>query len=366
MANLFFRTCVSPYRVDTYNALHDTMGFELYFLDREDSTQAFDLNIIHDHCHFVPHYIRTIPIIKKSYEYCPDLFDIISSNNPDIVIVPEFKIIAFQVVLYKLIHKSRFKVISMCDDSYDMVSNGKGFSRMHNWARKIIVNFLDNLILVDRKSMQWYQAKYGKGIWLPIIRDEKKEIALYERALPQADIFRKEYALESKKVLLYVGRLVKVKNLEFLLNAINRCISNFTLVIIGDGEEKKELQTVAKGCNHRVVFGGRFEDDQLRAWYNIADVFVLPSYLEPFGAVTNEALIAGCKCAISSLCGSSCLIDEKNGCVFDPYDEVDASMKIDSLMDQIEKREPWMVKTNLMTFSFEDFMNDFKSKLNEL
>lgn len=61
---------------------------------------------------------------------------------------------------------------------------------------------------------------------------------------------------------------------------------------------------------------------ELYAWYNIAQLFVLASWQEAFGAVTNEALQGGCRCLISELAGSQCLIKEGiNGCTFNPHDQ---------------------------------------------
>ena len=51
--------------------------------------------------------------------------------------------------------------------------------------------------------------------------------------------------------------------------------------------------------------------------------------LEPFGAVTNEALLCGCNCVISKVAGSACLIEEgKNGFLVDPHSVDDIAEKI--------------------------------------
>lgn len=61
------------------------------------------------------------------------------------------------------------------------------------------------------------------------------------------------------------------------------------------------------------------EGEELFAWYDVADVHILASCQEAFGAVTNEALIAGCFSVVSKKAGSQCLIkDGVNGFNVDP------------------------------------------------
>ena len=364
MTNLFFRTNVAPYRIDTYNILHDSMNFELFFLYDKDSSQPFDMNAMYERCHFTPHILRTVSLFKKKYKICTEIGKLIRQYQPQVIIVPEFKIITLQVLLFRLLHQKNFKVISMCDDSYDMVANDNDFSWLHKMARKIIVPHLTDILLVDKKVVRWYQEHYNKGIWLPILRDEKLEVEAYRQAETISDTFVEKYKLEGKSVLLYVGRLVKLKNLSLVLKSINKCKEDFTFVIVGSGDEESNLKDLAIECGHEVIFAGRYEGNDVKAWYNIADVFVLASYLEAYGAVTNEALLAGCQCVVSKNCGSSCLIDDNNGVVVDPYDEESISLAIDELMTKCKNRKlKKYPKINLMQISFDDVMNEIRTKI---
>lgn len=363
MSNVFFRTSISPYRIDTYNALHDEMDFELYFLYKEDSSQNFNMQTMYDLCHFRPHFLKSFAFLKDHFRVCTEIGSILRTNQPEVVIVPEFKILALQVLIYKWLHRSKFRVISMCDDSFDMVTNDHDFSKAHKWARNIVTPLLDDLLLLDSKVVEWYKEHFGKGIWFPIIRDEVSEVEAYRRVLPISRRFQQEFGLAGQRILLFVGRLVDLKNNERIINALNRCKEPFTFVLVGSGEEEARLREAATRCNHRVVLAGRYEGDDVRAWYNLADVFILGSYLEAYGAVTNEALLAGCKCAISTHCGSSCLINESNGAILSPYDEEDIAAKLDSLMAGVVPTEVPVVKPHLMPFSFTATIQRVKSSL---
>lgn len=363
MANLFFRTNVAPYRIDTYNALHDELDFELYFLYDYDPSQSYDMGKLYEQCTFTPHICKSVNILKHKYKFVREVGKLIKQNDPDIIIVPEFKILCLQILMYKWIHRSRFKVISMCDDSYDMVSNDHDFSLLHKLARKLAVPRLDDLLLVDSKVVVWYKEHFGKGIWLPIIRDDRKESKNYERVIPISTQLQERFELKGQRVLLYVGRLVAVKNIKRVIESLNHCKEAFTFVIVGSGEEKESLRSAATNCTHKVIFAGRYEGDEVRAWYNLADVFILPSTKEAYGAVTNEALLAGCRCAISNRCGSTCLIDQSNGLTFDPMDVNSIAGTLDSLFSGVEAANSICRKNNLMSFSFKDTINCLKQSL---
>ncbi len=349
MANLFFRTNIAPYRVDTYNALHEELDCKMYFMSRTDSSQDFKLDKIESRCRFTPGILRKGRFL--GLPYYKDIWKLIRENQPEVVIVPEFKLITIQALAYKYLFNRKIKVVSMCDDSYDMVANGKDFTRIHTLARKIVSPLLDDLLLVNDKVCAWYRSKYGKGQWLPIIRDEKVEVPLYKRAEKISRQYEEEFDLKGKKILLYIGRLVEVKNLPTLIDAIGKTKTDFTTVLIGDGPLLDELKKKAVSTGKDIRFLGRFEDEEIRAWCNLGDVFILPSSQEAFGAVTNEALLGGCFVLISKACGSTCLIDDSNGRIFDPHDPEKLAKLIDQSFSMVSKEEE---SGNRMNLNFND------------
>jgi glycosyltransferase involved in cell wall biosynthesis len=95
--------------------------------------------------------------------------------------------------------------------------------------------------------------------------------------------------------LLFVGRLVYYKGLQVLLDAMRGWPG--TLMVVGEGSLEAELrsQADALGLAERVTFLGRISDDELPAYYQASDAFVLPSIAvtEAFGVVQIEAMAAG-------------------------------------------------------------------------
>ena len=126
------------------------------------------------------------------------------------------------------------------------------------------------------------------------------------------------------------------------------------MVIVGDGPERESLQQHADSIEKEVIFTGRFDGDDLYAWYNLASVLVLASYQEAFGAVTNEALLAGCRVVISKKCGSSCLVESNNGELVDPMSVESISTAIDNQLELAIIPDFLSKRNNLMTVSFEE------------
>jgi len=103
--------------------------------------------------------------------------------------------------------------------------------------------------------------------------------------------------------VLFVGRFVYYKGVEFLVDAMAH--SAGTLILAGEGplEGALRARVSAQGMDGRVMFAGRVSDEELPAYYHAADVFVLPSVAktEAFGVVQVEAMAAGVPVVSTSL-----------------------------------------------------------------
>lgn len=105
---------------------------------------------------------------------------------------------------------------------------------------------------------------------------------------------------EHKQVMVYCGRLVRMKNVEFLLQAFarmktrQRCV----LAILGEGEERGRLekQAATLGVAQDVRFVGK--TNHVEEYFAAADLFVFPSTYEPFGNALVEAMAAGLACVV--------------------------------------------------------------------
>lgn len=128
--------------------------------------------------------------------------------------------------------------------------------------------------------------------------------------------------LSKKKVLVTVGRLVKRKGVYWFIDRVfSRLPDNITYLIIGEGEEKENIQKLitARNLQEQVLLLGKISDHYLNIVYNTADIFIMPNIkvgnnIEGFGIVAVEASSAGLPVIASNIDGiSDAVIHKKTG-----------------------------------------------------
>lgn len=105
---------------------------------------------------------------------------------------------------------------------------------------------------------------------------------------------KKEYNIEGKKILLYLGRLAKEKNISELLNFISELKrDDISFLIVGDGPYRNELEEEANKLGltrPKVIFTGMVKPEDVHFWYESADLFINASQSETQGLTYIEAL----------------------------------------------------------------------------
>lgn len=128
-----------------------------------------------------------------------------------------------------------------------------------------------------------------------------------------------------RPIFLFVGHVIPRKGLPSLLKACailqERGYENYTLVAVGDGEQREELEAFCQAHNlsDRVQWAGRVSYDQIGTYFKNADVFVFPTQEDTWGVVTLEAMLLGLPILCSQGAGTSELVvNGENGYVFAP------------------------------------------------
>lgn len=152
--------------------------------------------------------------------------------------------------------------------------------------------------------------------------------------------FRAAHGLADGKVLLFVGRLLPVKGLNYLIEALPLTRTAPVLVVIGGeapgypGTLESLVQQVKRlGLERRVLFLGRFEHEALADAYAAADLFVLPSLGEGLPVALLEAMAHG-RCVLATdVPGSRDVVkDGVNGALVPARDPGALAAKIDALL----------------------------------
>ena len=112
MNNIFIRTGLAPYRIDTYNELHKRLNMKMCFYYREGGDQKHDFGLLESQCDFKPIYLDGKYMGSDNRKWCKGLWRMLRQDKPDVVIVPEFQISAIQVLLYRWVTRCKFKIVS--------------------------------------------------------------------------------------------------------------------------------------------------------------------------------------------------------------------------------------------------------------
>ncbi|RKY63388.1 MAG: glycosyltransferase, partial [Candidatus Latescibacterota bacterium] len=141
----------------------------------------------------------------------------------------------------------------------------------------------------------------------------------------------KKYKLNDFKVLLTVARLVsteKYKGYDKVISALPKVIKkvpNIKYILVGRGNDIPRIKKLAKklGVEKYVIFTGFVPDEDLVDYYNLCDVFIMPSKKEGFGIVFLEALACGKPVICGNKDGSvDAVLNGKLGILVDP-DSID-------------------------------------------
>jgi glycosyltransferase involved in cell wall biosynthesis len=116
--------------------------------------------------------------------------------------------------------------------------------------------------------------------------------------------------------LLFVGRLIRTKGARDVIRALSLVPGLAArLDIVGDGFDRGACEALAAelGLSGRVRFHGQLPRDRVDDFYRSADIFVFPSYREPGGNVTFEAMGYGLPLIVSDLGGPGNVVDDTSG-----------------------------------------------------
>lgn len=366
---LIFHPALAPYRVDFFNSLGESFDCTIVFLTRNNENQNFDQNKLLANATYKYEYLdKHYKLAKRNVNL--GYWNKIKKYRPDIVVTCEYGLSLWAAYSYKLFTRSKYKLYTMCDDSIDICIKCRGTRKR---LRTFFTSRLDGIITINPEVSDWYSANtmIKKVIDFPIIRKEETYINKLKEVRNISNEYIHTFSLENKKILGFVGRLTPVKNLGKLIEVFGNIPQEkkkgVTILFVGNGELEKSLKEKVNtpGLNGNIIFTGRYENNELLAWYPIIDTLILPSYSEAFGAVTGEALLAGCRGMISKYCGSACLINEKNGIVFDSLDDANFQKALEYIIDSAKPTTKASERPNNMPINYNNKIKALTTFLND-
>lgn len=257
----------------------------------------------------------------SNFTYLPlSIVNALFRFKPDVIFSNSFGMWTLLALLFKLV--GRWRVVI----AYEGSSPGVDYrnSPLRLALRKVMVQVSDACIT---------NSHAGKDYLINILKAPENRVFARPYEVPSgAALLESAKAIElpqsiQSPVFLFVGSLKPRKGLHLLLQACNllrqQGYSRYTLLIVGDGPQRLELETFCQAHNLTdcVQWIGHVDYANLGSYFQQADVFVLPTLEDTWGMVVLEAMAMGKAILCSKWAGAAELVmDGDNGYVVDPKD----------------------------------------------
>jgi glycosyltransferase involved in cell wall biosynthesis len=198
-------------------------------------------------------------------------------------------------------------------------------------------------LCIGSESRRWF-SQYGvrsdRLFSVPYCADNERLQAEAALLSTQREALLRRFGVspESGPVILFVGRLVSEKQPLLLLEAFRRVRAEraCSLLVVGGGPLEDELRrTVRDQQIPDVVFTGFVNQSEIASAYVCADVFALPSAVEPWGMVVNEAMNFALPVVVSDRVGGAAdlVVDGVNGFVVSHSSPDELAGRLGELVD---------------------------------
>lgn len=213
---------------------------------------------------------------------------------------------AFFAWLPKLFGKRVVVTIHGIDWQREKWKSGFGSKFIHQ-GEKNAVKYADEIIVLSKGVQEYFENIYGrKTNFIPNGVNKPK--------IQTAELITKKFGLTKDSYILFLGRLVPEKGIQYLIEAFKKVETEKKLVIAGGSSDTdsfmKELKDLAKE-DDRILFTGFVQGKILDELYSNAYLYTLPSDLEGMPLSLLEAMSYGNCCLVSDIPECTEVVEEK-------------------------------------------------------
>jgi glycosyltransferase involved in cell wall biosynthesis len=312
-----------PYRVPLFNRIAAEEGLTLkVFLCAETEPNRqweWPENVRFDYD--VGSTLTWSPMKEKTIYFNPGIIRRLRSFDPDVIITGSIGIVS--LMSWVAARKKKIPVILWTEG---MLGADGILGKIARPLRRFLVRKAAACIASSSSAVEMFRY-YGAS----------KDQVVLSMICPDIEPFREKVKIATKEkeslkramelsgpVVLYVGQIETRKGVDFLLKTFELVLGTIpdaNLLIVGSGSKGKQYQRdMSPELRSRVTWCGFIQQEELPAYYAVADVFALFSLQEPFGLVVTEALAASLPVVCSKFTGASYdLVEQgRNGYIIHP------------------------------------------------
>ena len=322
------------YRIPVYKTLDDLCGHELTVIyNREvESPELIQkiTSVLHERAIGLTGEWRIGGKKKENAQFAntgiripiqPGLLKCLKRSRPEVMLSDGFMQWTYAPLLFRLFHKVPHV---MCYERTPYTERRcQGYRKLY---RKAALRYIDHLCANGSLCGEYLRSlgvaeqdiSYGQ------MAADTSGMAAQVDAIPEKEqaALRQNYPC-SGPLFLYTGQIIPRKGVRQLLTAWRNLASPTAgLILLGDGEERRELEAWCRQNRLNNVFWvGKRPYDEVARFYRLADVFIIPTLEDNWSLVVPEAMACGLPvaCSIYNGCHPE-LVHAENGWTFDPTD----------------------------------------------
>ena len=323
---LYLTNIPSPYRVEFFNELTKymdvTVAFELRNAKNRDEAWQRGENY-----KFKAVFMKPL-ITRTESAYCPEVFKLLTEFKNDIIVVGGYATpTGMAAILYLKANKIHFYL--NCDG---------GFISDDSLLKKKIKTFfigsanyyLSTGVGAD-KYLVYYGAKKERIYHYSFSSLREEDIEVTAKIKEEKLKLRNLLGICEEKMVVFVGSFIHRKGIDILLKAC-KDLEDTAVVLVGGSDISAYTDIVSGKLKEHIYPVGFKNKEEIKKYYQAADLMVLPTREDIWGLVVNEAMAQGLPIVTTNRClaGLSLVENDKNGYVV-PVEDVNA------VKDAIEK-----------------------------
>lgn len=231
-----------------------------------------------------------VPIHLRSFVFSLYVGVQVLVHRPDLIISTHLNFGPLAHLLHRLFQRP-YWLIAHGIDAWNIIDPGR-CKALKQADRILTVSHYTRERLVKEQNLD-----PNKVLVLPNTFDHER----FKLAVKPTNLLRKYCLRDDQPIILTAARLSKAEKYKgydkilMALPEICKTIPNVHYILVGKGDDRSRVKTLVErlGLEEHVTFAGYVPDDELAAYYQLCDVFAMPSKGEGFGIVYLEALACG-------------------------------------------------------------------------
>ena len=317
---LYLTNIPSPYRVEFFNELTKymdvTVAFELRNAKNRDEAWQSGENY-----KFKAVFMKPL-ITRTESAYCPEVFKLLKEFKSDIIVVGGYATpTGMAAILYLKAKKIPFYL--NCDGGF--ASNDSLFKKKVKTFFIGSANYYLSTGVGADKYLVYYGAKKERIYHYSFssLREEDIEAAVNRR--DEKVRLRNELGISEKNMIVFVGSFIHRKGIDILLKASTNMVDT-AVVLIGGSDISGYKEIISEKFRVHIYPVGFKNKEEIKKYYQAADLMVLPTREDIWGLVINEAMAQGLPVVTTNRClaGLTLVENGENGYIV-PVEDIEAT-----------------------------------------